>query len=556
MAATMASSRRAVAWAAALLAAILAVPLPGLAQSEATITVEATGSDAVTVDLRADAGKVLAFRLDEADFAKAKDATSFGIGLLRTGSSDRLTYAGVRDSSHVWTATIPVDTIDLVAGSWLAQYFVVGPHAGPTDTGAANDRGGSATVKQRGLTVTLSDTAAPMLEVLPFGDPIRLGPGDAIEITVEEDFLRAVTIQHAGLPQPVALQAPYHLSVSSLPEGVTNVTVRASDRAGQVSEAAVRIDRDTVAPRLAVSAPEVAYTGVPFAILADTVERSQHTVRLQDNGTVETRNVAASPSEATAANVFVVTADEVGTAVYTVEAIDLMGNRVSAQLQVPIVQPPTDVRAVSVGLEPGAAPFAGHAAHVVATIEQVGGVTALPVVVTFATAGQQQAFTVTVPAAGPKLVEWNVSLPAGPRQVTVHVESPSFANETDPGNQDASATIETFLGSARAGGDRFLIRADSRGLPAQAVQDGGTKTYPLVLVQTGRGVVYEFTLAGNVTGTWDPLDPRAGDAEPEPAEDDDSSSSSTDGSKGAPAPGLVIALLVVALAALVQRRKA
>lgn len=529
--------RRAGAWAAILLAALVAAPWPGLAQSSGSIAIDANADSAATVDLRADAGKTLVFTLNEADFGNAKDSASMKVRLVRAGSLDSpLEYALQQSPDGFWATTVPVDTPDLVAGTWTASFFAY-PFSGTTP------------VKQRTMTVTLADSDAPRLLVLPLGDPARLGPGDALEVDIQEEFLRAVTIRHPGIPQAARLEAPYRLAVDSLPEGLTNVTVRASDRAGQVSEVVIRVDRDTVAPLLNVSVPEVAYVGVPFAVIAQVTERSQHTVRFLNNGSAETRGIGQSAKETTTSQVFVVTAPDEGQVYYTVEAIDLVGNRATSSFTIPVVAPPTDVRVVGLSLAPGASPFVGEPAKVVATLEQVAGVTSLPVAVTFSTSGQQHTVTVTLPAAGNKLVLWNVTLPPGPREVKVHVEGPAFANETNPGNENATATIETFLGSARVGDDLFLIRADSRGLPSHAVDDA-QKAYALKLEQTGRGVVYKFTLPGNVTGTWDPLSPRAADPEPS-----SSSSSTTTGSKGAPSPGFALALLVVALAALAQRRR-
>lgn len=528
-------SRPAPALAALLLAVLLASALPTAGQSAGVVLIEAEPSATARLDLRSDAGKVATFTLDEDNFPNAQGATSMAVRLTKGG--ELLSMAAQKGTGGVWTATLPVDTVDLVAGDWTTSFFAVRPTGGVL-------------VKQRALNVTLSDATPPMLQVLPLGDPIRLGPGASLEVEVDGEFLRAVTVMHAGLPQPLKIVEPYRVPVGAFAEGVNDVTVTASDRAGHVSTAAVKVDRDTEAPTLDISYPEVGYTGVPFAIVANATERSQHSVRLVHNGSAETRSVGASAEPTTRQHVFVSTIPTMGNQTYVVDAFDAVGNRVSSIFTVPIVQPPTDLRAVDVSLAPGEPTFVGQPAKVVATVEQLGGVTALPVTVTFTTAGQSATMTVTVPAVGAKLVEWNVTLPPGPREVAVHVEGPGFANETAPGNENASATIETFLGSVRVGDDLFLIRADERGLPVAAFVEGTTKSYPLELVQDGRGVQYEFHLAGNRTGRWDPLDPIAKEAQPEQSE-----SSTSTGSKGAAAPGLLMALLVVAFAALVQRRR-
>jgi MYXO-CTERM domain-containing protein len=532
-------ARAQAALAAVLLAALLAAPMPGTAQSAGTVVVDASGSGTAHVDLRGDAGKAIAFTLREEDFSAAKGSSSMLVYLVRSATGDELSVAAQRASDGVWTGVLAVDTPDLVAGDWKVVYYAVRPL--PTGAGI---------IKQRLLNVTLLDHDLPRLDVMPLGDPIRLGPGGSLEIAVEEAFLRSVTVMHSALPQPLRLTAPYRLSVEALAEGVTEVTVTAADRAGHVSTATVKVDRDTIAPGLHVDVPEVGYTGVPFAIVANSTERSLHVVRIIHNATAETRTVAGAAADHTTTHVFITTIATVGEAAYTVEAIDAVGNRVSTTFVVPIVAPPTDIRAVALGLAPGPAPFVGQEAIVVATLEQVGGVTALPVTVTFTSGSHQKSMTVTLPAVGTKLVEWNVSLAPGPREVSVHVAGPSFANETNPGNENATATVETFLGSARVGDDLYFIRADRRGLPVAAVEEGTTTSHTLKLVQDGKGVQYHFELPGNRTGVWDPLEPIA--PEPQPAT---SSSSSSTGSKGAAAPGLLMVLAVVAIAALVQRRK-
>src|SRR5687768_11110146 len=366
-----------------LLAALCAAALPGSAQSAGTIEFPASDPSDATVDLRVDAGRTVAFTLNEGDFESqnASRLSSMAVHLTRAGTGEILVFSGTTDSSGVWTANMPVDTPDLVTGDWLAQYYGVG----------ADDL----ILAERILIVTLADDAAPRLEVKPAGDPIRLGPGDAVEIDIEEEFLRHVTVQHAGLPQALKLAAPYRLSVDVLAEGLTQVTVKATDRAGQTAVSIVNVDRDTVTPLLNVSVPEVGYVGVPFAILANTTERSQMTVRLVHNGTAETRTIGASAADAKTSHVFVATVAELGDSAYTVEATDIVGNRVSSVFSIPIVAPTTDLRAIAIVPAPGPAPFVGQNATVVATLEQVGGVTALPVTVTFSTSGKQQAMTIT-----------------------------------------------------------------------------------------------------------------------------------------------------------------
>jgi MYXO-CTERM domain-containing protein len=222
-----------------------------------------------------------------------------------------------------------------------------------------------------------------------------------------------------------------------------------------------------------------------------------------------------------------------------------VGNEAFVAQQFTAVKPVTDLTVSDVRLASDRNGVVREGQSFVAKVEQVGGVAPLPVTVVFEAAGRTASFNVTVPASGPVDVTWNSTLRGGTHTVVARAIGPAIANETNPGNEERSAQVEVFLGRITVGNDTYVIRADSRGLPAVALLSGSSKTYPLTVVDQGAGIAYQFTVAGNRTLTWDPLVPVSSVAAEEAAE----------GGKDAPFPGLVMVLLVLALAGLAQRRR-
>jgi hypothetical protein len=182
-------------------------------------------------------------------------------------------------------------------------------------------------------------------------------------------------------------------------------------------------------------------------------------------------------------------------------------------------------------------------------------VATLPIAVTFQAAGRSASFIATVPPGPGKSVAWETQLPAGRYDLQVSVQAPESANETNPGNENATLPIEVFLGRLSAGGLHYDIRADAKGLPLAAVDADSGKDYPLKITEAGRGIVYRFTTADNRTLDWDPLVPMQ-DLDSEPSGTASGSASSTTGGKSSPAAGALVVALMVALAAVAQRRRA
>lgn len=530
----------------------LTLTVPGL-QAQDALVVDAKENHLVTADLFRDREGSLLFRLNEPDFpaGNAGPLQSAFVRLEREGEAP--SDLALQRSGTVWSAGLAIATPDLVAGSWTASFFGVRATGGTL-------------IAERGFDITSADRTAPLLRLAQPASPVLVGPGDFVGLTVSDPLLRRVTVHFGGLPQPLLLAHPYALDGDLFPEGQTRVTVVASDRAGHDSTLAVDLLRDSVAPTLELVIPEHAYANAPFALQAVVVETGPYTLRIDANGT--TKEVLVVGSVAQGVN----RTSELpllplsnGTLDVKVEVIDRVGSSAFQAFGLPIEAPIVDVEASALRVEGPQPLFAQHPVRINATIGQVGGVTTLPIPVTFSGAGKTASFVTNVGPAQSKGVTWNVTLPAGRHEVVASAGIPAGANETAFGNENATLAIEVFLGQAVAGSKNYNIRADEQGLPQSAVEDGASgsaPSYPLTLVnvddcQPGRpcGVVYEFTLDGNRTVRWDPLEPLPA-ARPGTDDEPPSSSSST-GADGndAPFPGLVMVLLVVALAAMVQRRK-
>lgn len=535
----MAMHRSIAAVALLALAALVPTPVPAATQ----VVVDALGSEPAEVDLAEDAGGSVLFRLDGSNYSAAAGAIRSAYVQLTTQGEPPIELAMAPAAGLNWTVALPVSTPDLVKGTWEVTFY-----------GLRNE--GSEALGNRTLDVTAKDTAAPQLALAKPASPVVLGPGDAVDLTVRDPLLRGVTFEFGGLP-PLPLPAPYTFPGDGLPEGRTEVTFKASDRAGHATTLKVDVVRDTLPPQLNVTVPEHVYSGVPFIVYARVAEAGPYTLRFSVNGTAQpdvqvTGSVAPGVNRSTA---FTVTPGEVGVLSIGVQAIDQVPFVAVGGHQVVVETPITDLRMSRLGTSPAGPQFAQRPVVLTATLEQVEGVTALPVPVTLSVEGRSFASVEEVPATGPRLLTWEVSLPGGRYSASAMAEVPEGANETAPGDENATAEFEVFLGRVLHNGTAYDIRAGSHGLPESAVEEGKDTSYPLEIVDSGKGVAYQFELPGNRTVLWDPLDPLGEKAAAGNATTTTSASGTTTGSKGAPAATPALAVLVVALAALAQRRR-
>lgn len=530
--------------AAVIVAAALTLAVPAPAQAAAPIVVDASAQTAASVNLVADAAKSIEFRLDERDFIGTLDAASVR---LRSGSEPQMELA-LQRAGTVWSTLLPVSTPDLVKGTWTATFF------GLRD-GSSGDL--AAVVVQ----VSAADTQPPKLALAQPAQTVVLGPADSIALNVSDALLRRVTFTFGGMPDSLPLAFPYVLPGESLPQGQSTVVFQASDRAGQSTTLTVSVDRDAVIPRVALQMPAHAYAGAPLTFLSLVREDGPHTLRLLSNGTLvdEVRVTGYASPETNRTHAFTVPVPPNGTVSLQIEAIDRAGNRAMAGHELPVEPPIVDARAAGLRIEGTGAQGALYVRDPVrlnATASQVGGVAILPLTVTIEVGSRSSTSIVDVGPGESKGVTWESRLPAGRHTVRASVTAPPTANETAPGNENATLDVEVFLGRLSADGRRYDIRASGSGLPSAAVESA-TKAYPLKLVDRGAGVAYQFTTSANQTYTWDPLDPmddRGGDTTSDTSSGTNGTSE-TGGGRGAPAPGLAMALLAVGLAAVVSRRR-
>lgn len=498
--------------------------------SAARVPLSAHSSEPASVNLITDMGKLVEFTLDESR-ASGGPFSSVAVRLER-GTSELV--VPLQRSGSLWSGLLAVNEPDLVVGTWKATFFAI------TGTGATPD------LVVRSLTVEAFDVVPPSVSVAPaaVGNLVRLGPGDNLMLTVQDPLLRRVTYSFPGLPVPLELGYPFVLPEPALPEGVSDLTIVASDRAGLSTTRTLRVDRDTVAPVLALNASAIMYAGVPFDLAFNVTERSAHLLSLDLNGTRPSYPFTAGQATGGKTTTLRFIPPAVGTYVLTAIANDTMGNEARLVRQFTAVPPVTDLRVASLLVESPATATVREGQVLAATLQQVGGVAPLPVTVVFEASRNTYTVPATVPATGNLVVRWNATLPAGPHEVRVRIVPPAIVNETLPGNEELSTPLEVFLGRVTVDGQTYAIRSDSRGLPTSALVVGTSRTLPLDLVDKEEGVAYRFSAANNRTVDWDPLDPVVTlDDTPKPA-----------AKKDAPFPGLLMVLAVVALAALLRRK--
>jgi hypothetical protein len=529
---------RHVALAALLALSALAVPA---APAAAAIELDASHPATTEVDLAADAGETLVFRLDGHNFSAGGPIRSAAVRLAAQGEPP-LEVAMAPAAGQNWTASLPVWTPDLVKGSWAVTYVVL------RDSGTA-------TLTGHRVDVIARDTASPQLALARPASPVIVGPGDSVQLTVRDPLLRRVTFEFGGLP-PRPLPDPYALRGDALPEGRTEVTFKASDRAGHTTTLKVDVVRDTAAPELNLTLPDRVYVGVPFLAYARVTEAGPYTLRFAINGTAQpdaqvTGTVAPGIARSSA---FTVTPEHAGNLSVSVAVTDQAG-QVTLGGRILHVEPPiTDLRLSRLAPAPGTQ-FAQRPVLLTATLEQEEGVATLPVPVVLSVGGRSFARVEEVAASGPRLLTWEVALPGGRHTARAVAEVPEDANETAPGDENATVQFEVFLGRVLHDGVAYVIRAGANGLPSSAVEEGREKSYPLEVVDAGKGVAYRFELAGNETVDWDPLDPLDESSAGNGTGSSTSTSTGGDGSRPAPGAAPLVALLLVAVAAWVQRRR-
>lgn len=395
----------------------------------------------------------------------------------------------------------------------------------------------------RTFTVTSSDSKAPTLELVGGGTRADIGPGEVVRVSASDPLLWRVTYQIEGLPQETLLAAPYQLAGDAFAQGISHVTFRAYDRALHMQSLLVTILHDTVAPQLAVAAANVTYLGVPLQVAVGVTDDSNVTLTLVAPDAVNQTEVAVVGPNGT--HMFKLDAMHAGNTTFLVRAVDQVGLSTDAVLPFEVRQPTTDIELTSFVADPPD-PLLGQSVVLKATVRQIDGVVPVDVNVTIGNATHIGRLGLS----NSSVAQDTLRLGLGVHSVNATAAVLGDIPEVNATNQAASVSFEVFLGRVVNGTQSYDIRANDRGFAMEAVGKDGT-IYPLHLEEAGSGVVYAFNVSG-VDLHWDPLR-QVTDLTP-PAKTS-SSTAPVVADKKSPGAGPLVALLVVALAAVAQRRR-
>ncbi len=532
-----------------------------------------TADAPITVDLKADAGKSLDWLLDVKESMKAagcleglskhtdasssiatlqkrvangESPTELTLGLVRnTIYTPRDNDPNTFDTNTVFKGSMSVDTLRLVEGTWDMSLTVADRF------GVTHD-----CTDDRTLEVTADDDASPVV-TFPGKDPtdgiIRLHAGQALQPKVTDDLIgvveyridRTVNGQPAGMPADkfFTLKAPYLVDSKSFFPGENELTIRATDRAGNAPTVAkVTVLKDDSAPELSVSFPrgKTLYVGAFIPINFTVADQSDYTlvVRLQgEKSTVTGTGGVETDFQIGFSGVFV------GQSQLVVTATDAFGNSAKFTSLVNVTRLTTSARILELEALQDRR-IVGEDIELNVTMVQDDGLA--DVNFTLSVSGQELG-EMQVPADDQNstiLVLKNI-LP-GTHKFSVRAEAEPEIVILDAVNLTKEITLEVFLARIHVGEDVYHIRTDARGLPNAAV-DEKDKAYPLKLVEKGTKSVYAWSIA-NATMEFDP----AGERDQIFLADE--APTGTDGNE---APGAGIMLLLGALvgAAFVARRR-
>ena len=495
-----------------------------------------SSASVTSVDLLTQDNATLRFSVDQGAYASLDNVTLQAVFVTLTKGTDHLDVSLVSPAAQVptgtrWLGDLPVATLDLTKGTWQVQATAI------------DDHGTSTVLGVRALSVLAADSKPPVITVAGEANgTLRLGPSDQLAVEVSDALLRHVSYRLSGGLGEIPLTAPYLLPISALAEGAQNVTLHATDRAGNQALHTLKVILDTQAPIVTTSlSSSRLFVGVPATLTVHASDLSSYTVLANLNGTPRTATGTGTGAD----HAFVFTPARVGPFNVSVEVRDAVGNSVRTDLSANASVPETDSAITFASLlQPD--PLVGDAMTLRITVEQLSGVVPLNLTVQIGGAVTANR-SVLVPGPGAKVLDVPVTLPVGRSHFTFNVSAPAGINETNTANQNASLDVEVFFGRLQDGNTTYNIRAGQLGLPTQAVKPDGT-SYALRLVNRGEAVVYEFTVPGNRTLAWDPTHPVSSTTQSH------SSSSTSEGAKGAPGLALPVLLGALALAFAARRR--
>lgn len=519
----------------ALAALALLLPLPaGQAQSSAlAIDLEpGAAAQSFPLDLQAGSPSTIEFRFDESDYPSL-DVQAVTVTL--TKGTDEISVqmqspAAQGVGGTVWLGTLAASDRGLTKGTHAITVKAVTPSAA-----VAPD------ARSRSLVVSASETVAPTLRVSgeTADGKVRLGPGDDLAILVDDaaptSGIRRVTYRLPDVSGVIPLDFPYVIAAGTFSEGSRDLTLSASDRAGNVASKVVKVIVDTKAPTLDVQAPERLFVGIPAVLLAGVSDANAYNVTVQQGN--DTRSLPGTGAATT--HTFPVTAGREGPVSLTVRATDVLGNAVERRVSVnaTILQTDTTIKGMTITPE---RPVAGEPVVLHVSVAQDPGFATLDVNVTLSGA-VASTHRVSVQSALPADLAVSMRPSAGRHTVDAHVEAAGAVNETDDSDQDGSLAFEVYLAKVVDDGKTYYIRANDVGLPLVALGPGNA-THQLTVVQEGSVVAYQFEADGK-TLTWKPFTGSA------------SGTATDDGGEAKGSPGLLLPLLAVALLAAAGLRR-
>ncbi len=434
----------------------------------------------------------------------------------------------------VFRGSLPVDRPDIVVGDWAMDLVVRDRFGAEHDCGDARE-----------LSVVADDDDSPVVSFATGDADIRLRAGQSIQPTVTDALLGEVTYRVDRMPPDrfFTLRAPYILSAQSFFPGENELTLRATDRAGNpTTTVTVTVLVDDEPPELELNLTDRTpfFAGINNTIQVVVSDDSDFT------GVARFRGVAV-PFEGTggqeqAVEVPVPAGNRTGTSTLQVRVEDAFGNVASVSRTVDVTQLTTDALVVDV-VQDEEPSIVGDDVQLHVAMEQVEGPTAVNF--TLRVDGEDLG-TVLVPADGSTEATVAVAgLPPGRHNLSLVAEPPEGVLAKNQTNLTATVEVEVFLSSVLVDGDAFLVRVGDNGLPTAVVDEDGD-AHDVELVQQGRRSVYAFE-ADDVEAFWDP----AGPAEQEYVEPE----SPNEGDEESPGVGAVLVLLALGALAVAARRR-
>lgn len=510
-------------WIVAMLLVLSLVAAPGVAAADEDVVFTNEDVDAHTVDLIADGGGKVNFRVDEAALSGPASFVSVRLACACAPAMDVF----LTDRGSFWSASLPVFTPDLVKGTWTATLL------------AENGMGDSVAqdIKGRTLNVVAADTAKPTIGGIAEGQNVQLGPGQAVDsVVVQDELIWKVTMNTTWMQEPHVLPFPYGMPTAVFRTGQQDVELKAYDRAGNVENRTFTVFADAIPPAMDLDLGAL-YHGVNNTVDINVTEHSAFEVNVSLDGLFWTHGGVGTGQGQTVS--LTISPGQLGNATLNVTIQDAFGSTASSEHPVEVLQATTD--GVLASARQVNRPLAGELLEIELTGRQDSAVVPIMFDVWLA---DEHIGQVEVPKAGSVTKSWEFLAQPGARTQTLRMVPPVEVAELDDADNSVPLPIEVFLGRVTHGDAVFYIRGDARGLPTVAV-DSADETHPLRLQTLDGRSVYAFE-ANGTSLYWDPATSTTEIPVPEPVNPREN--------KGIPSIPVLLLLGLLAALAAVRRR--